>query len=235
MAIAKHTTLFTVRSFYLTQRKGLCLLSLLLFALQSSSGCKLVNHPSVGGVGFGNAGESLVQNPLQVSDMNDEFVWNQVIDTLDNYFPINEEQRVIKSQQQWMEGHVVTLPQVSSGYLEPWLRDSTPGFQRLQSTLQTTRRYADLRVIPNQSGYSVTVVVHKELEDVDRSQSAADGAASARHDGSVVRTQQNLLGPPITLGWIEQERDTELEQRILQEIQGRVTQVNAPRRRLFHH
>jgi hypothetical protein len=234
MITAKQNCRYTNRTRF-AARYTACACTLVLFALPLLTGCKLVEHPSIGGVGFGNAGESLVQNPLQIPDMNDEFVWNQVIDTLDNYFPINEEQRVIKSQQQWMEGHVLTLPQVSSGYLEPWLRDATPGYQRLQSTLQSTRRFADLRVIPNQSGYSVTVVVHKELEDVDRSQSAADGAASARHDGSVVRTQQNLLGPPITLGWIEQERDTELEQRILQEIRGRVTQVNAPRKRLFHH
>ena len=204
------------------------------FVMLALCGCNLINHPSVGGIGFGNAGENLVQNPLQIPDANDDFVWNQVIDTLDNYFPIDQEQRVIKNSQQWMEGHVVTQPQVSSGYMEIGRRDATPGYQRLQATLQSTRRYADLRVIPNQSGYTVTVVVHKELEDVDRSQNSGDGAPSVRHDDSVVRTNPNLLGPPITLGWIEQERDAELEQRILQEIRGRVTRVEEPRRKLFH-
>ncbi len=202
-----------------------------------ASGCSRLglNHPSIGGVGFGSSGEALMPNPMQIPNRPPEFVWNQVIDTLDNYFAIDQEQQVQKSAQYWMEGAVTTLPKVSSGYLEAWRRDATPGFQRLQSTLQTIRRTATVRLIPNAAGYSVSVVVNKELEDVDRSQSAGESSATARHDGSVVRSPPTITGQPVTLGWIEQERDVELEQRILQEIQDRVSAVEQPKKRLLHH
>jgi hypothetical protein len=77
------------------------------------------------------------------------------------------------------------------------------------------------------------VEVIKELEDVDRSQNSSDGSAIARHDGSIVRPNPQLVGQPITLGWIRQENDTELEQRILREILGRTTNVSPPRRPLL--
>jgi hypothetical protein len=76
----------------------------------------------------------------------------------------------------------------------------------------------------------VAIEVIKELEDVDRSQYSSEGSAIARHDGSVVRATPGLSGQPITLGWIRQENDTELEQRILREIVGRTTNVSPPRR-----
>ncbi len=127
------------------------------------------------------------------------------------------------------------FPEIGATYLEPWRKDALPGFQRLQSSLQTIRRTGDIRVIPNGAGYQVQVSVLKDLEDVDRSLSGADGSAAVRHDGAVVRTDAALLGLPITLDWIEQERDTELEQRILKEIYGRITNVSAPKKRFLHH
>jgi hypothetical protein len=44
-----------------------------------------------------------------------------------------------------------------------------------------------------------------------------------------------LLSQPITLGWIRQENDTDLEQRLLREILGRVSNVRPPRQPLFSH
>ncbi len=88
---------------------------------------------------------------------------------------------------------------------------------------------------PLAQGYSLSVEVEKYLEDVDRSASSGEGSASVRHDGAVVRADNQLVGQPITLGWIRQENDTELEQRILREILGRVTEVTPPKRKLLHH
>ncbi|MFM8172248.1 MAG: hypothetical protein ACKN81_01770, partial [Pirellulaceae bacterium] len=90
-------------------------------------------------------------------------------------------------------------------------------------------------VVPNNAGYLVEVIVNKDIEEVDRSLSGADGAAAARHDGSVVRTDPTLRGQPITLDWIEQERDNELEQQILREIQGRLLEVGPPARKHLDH
>ncbi len=175
-----------------------------------------------------------VGNPIQVAVADTEFLWNQIVDTVDDYFVIESETRVIKTGDQWAEGRIKTYPEIGATYFEPWRRDALFGFQRLQSSLQTMRRTADIRVVPNGAGFQISVAVLKDLEDVDRSLNAADGSAAVRHDGSVVRTDPTLLGQPITLDWIEQERDTELEQKILREILGRVTNVAPPRRRLLH-
>ena len=173
-------------------------------------------------------------NPIQIPNHELDFVWNQIVDTVDDYFQIDVETRAVRTDEQWLEGRIRSFPEIGSTYLEPWRKDALPGFQRLQSSLQTIRRTADVRVIPNGAGYQISVEVLKDLEDVDRSLSAADGSASQRHDGSVVRTSPSLLGQPITLDWIEQERDSELEQRILREITGRLSNVTAPRRRFLH-
>lgn len=174
-------------------------------------------------------------NPIQVPNHELDFLWNQIVDTVDDYFQIDIETRAIRNEEQWLEGHIRTFPEIGATYLEPWRKDALSGFQRMQSSLQTIRRTADIRVIPNGAGYQLSVQVLKDLEDVDRSMSGADGSASIRHDGAVVRTSPTLLGQPITLDWIEQERDGELEQRILREIMGRITNVSAPRKRFLHN
>lgn len=173
-------------------------------------------------------------NPVQVANQDTEFLWNQIVDTIEDYFVIDEEVRVIKTNDQWLEGTLKTFPEVGATYFEPWRKDALFGFQRIQSSLQTIRRTAKISVMPNGAGFQIGVEVLKDLEDVDRSLNAADGSAAIRHDGSVVRTDPTLLGQPITLDWIEQERDTELEQRILREIVGRITNVSPPRKRHLH-
>jgi hypothetical protein len=117
--------------------------------------------------------------------------------------------------------------------LEPWRRDAARGFERLQSTFQTIRRTATIRVIPEESGYAIDVQVVKEQEDVDQSQFATAGSASQRHDGTVVRNENQLRQMPVTLGSPAARRDRELEQRIMENILGRVTNVAPPRKKLL--
>ncbi len=174
-------------------------------------------------------------NPTKVGDMDVEFLWTQIIDTVDDYFDIKTETRVRRDIDQWSDGFVETFPQIGSTALEPWRKDSIRGFQRLQSTLQTIRRTAFIRVTPMDTGYQIAIEIQKELEDVDRSQSSGEGSASVRHDGGIVRTDQQLRSLPITIGWIRQENDRALEQRILKEITGRTTNVEPPRQRLLDH
>ena len=63
---------------------------------------------------------------------------------------------------------------------------------------------------------------------VRRSLSSGEGSAAVRHDGTIVRTDTELRSLPLTIGWIRQENDIALEQRILREITGRVTNVTPP-------
>ena len=174
-------------------------------------------------------------NPINVNSQDSEFVWNQIVDTVDDYFRIKSEQRPTRDNTQWFEGVLETYPEIGATYLEPWRKDALEGYQRWQSTLQTMRRTAKIKVSPTNEGFSIAAEVIKELEDVDRSQYSSEGSAIARHDGSVVRTDTKLAGQPITLGWIRQENDVELEQRLLREILGRISNVRPPRQPLLSH
>ncbi len=179
-------------------------------------------------------GSVMVNNPVPLAEQDPEFLWLQIVDTVDDYFRIKTEQRFRRDAEQWLEGRIETYPEIGATKLEPWRKDALNGFQRWQSTFQTIRRTASIRVTPMATGYSMSIEVKKELEDVDRSVSSGEGSAAVRHDGSVVRSDNQLVGLPITLGWIRQENDTELEQRILREVLGRVTEVRPPRKKLLH-
>ena len=176
--------------------------------------------------------EQFVPNPLELPAAQDNFVWSQVIDAVDDYFRIAREQPVQNSNGIILDGRVETSYRIGASILEPWRKDSTSGFERMQSTLQSIRRRAIVTVRPMGPGYTVEVIVQKELEDTDRSQYATESMASKRHDGTVVRLQDTFDGLPQTLGWIPLGRDASLEQAILQDIHARITQSD--RKKLFH-
>ncbi len=175
--------------------------------------------------------QTRVANPINVNTQDAEFLWNQIVDTVEDYFTrIKTEERPTRDELQWFDGKLETYPEIGATYFEPWRKDASEGYQRWQSTLQTMRRTAIIRIVPINEGFSIGVEVIKEIEDVDRSQYSSEGSAVARHDGSVVRADSGLVGQPVTLGWIRQENDTDLEQRILREILGRVSNVSPPRK-----
>ena len=175
-----------------------------------------------------------LSNPLSIPSHDTDFVWNQIIDTVEDYFDRNRSEiRPMRDASQWVEGRLETYPQISATYLEPWRKDALDGFQRLQSSLQTMRRTAIVRVVPTPDGFQIGVEVLKEIEEVDRSLLSGDGSPAARHDGTIVRTDSALMSQPINLGWLPQENDTDLEQRILREILGRTTNVRPPRSRFM--
>lgn len=166
-----------------------------------------------------------VSNPAQIGPVDPEFLWQQVVDTVDDYFRIASEQRVRRDSSSWLEGRLETYPEVGATLFEPWRRDSTAGFERLQSTFQAIRRKANVRILPGPDGYLVDVQVIKEQEDVDQSQFATTGSAAVTHDGTIVRTDSVVRGLPITLGWFEVGRDSAMENRLIESIVGRISNV----------
>jgi hypothetical protein len=168
--------------------------------------------------------EQFIPNPLDLPPADDQFVWSQVVDTVDDYFRIAREQPVQNSSRMLLDGRLETSYRVGASIMEPWRKDSTAGFEALQSTLQSIRRKATVIVRPRGAGYSVEVIVQKDLEDTDRTQYATETTATRRHDGSVVRQIGTAVDVPQTLGWISLGRDTSLEQRILRDIFARVTE-----------
>lgn len=177
--------------------------------------------------------DEFVPNPLELPPSPDDFVWSQVIDAVDDYFRIAREQPVQKSDGIILDGRVETAYRIGASCFEPWRKDSTAGFERLQSTLQSIRRRAIVTVRPQGPGYSIEVIVQKDLEDVDRSQYSTESSAATRHDGTVVRREDRFDDSPVTLGWIPLGRDTSLEQVILSDIFGRITQEDT--RGILHH
>src|SRR5437773_8653719 len=172
--------------------------------------------------GRGLAGPGPIHNPLFIPPVDREFLWNQTVDAVDDYFRIEREDRVRLIGGVLTEGRIDTFPTVGSTLFEPWRRDSTPGYEKLHATLQSIRRRATVRIIPVEGGYLFDVIVQKELEDLDKPEHATAGGSTLRHDGTIVRQELPPGRFSITLGWIPIGRDFRLEQRILADISGRL-------------
>lgn len=169
-------------------------------------------------------------NPLTVTAIDQEFLWKQIVDTVDDYFKIQREVRMRADGGIVTDGLIETFPTTGATYLEPWRSDSTPGFEKLHATLQSIRRSATVRVMPAAGGYAIDLAVYKELEDVSQPEFGTVGASTLRHDGSLVRNEATVIAGPSTLGWIRQGRDMSLEQRMLAELRGRLADPAAVQR-----
>ena len=117
-----------------------------------------------------------------------EFLWNQFVDTVDDYFTIEREERVRLVGGVLTEGQIDTFPQPGATMLEPWHKDSSPGFERRYATLQSIRRRAVVHVKPQvDGGYLVDLAVYKELEDVSQPEFSTVNVEPLRHDGTLLR------------------------------------------------
>ena len=106
------------------------------------------------------------ENPVLTPPINRDFLWDQLVDVVDDYFEIEREDRVRLVDNMLTLGRIETVPELSATLLEPWKRDSVGYYQRLESTLQTMRRQATVQVVPTENGYLVDVTVYKYLEDL---------------------------------------------------------------------
>lgn len=171
---------------------------------------------------------AVVSNPLFIPVTNQDLAWEQIVYVVDDYFRIEQENRVQVIGNVVTEGRIDTFPQVGATWLEPH-RPDTVGFEsRWESTFQTIRRRAVVRVIPAQGGYLVDLAVYKELEDLPRPEHSTAGAATFRHDSSLPsRLGEDVLRTRFSESWIPLGRDPAVEQQMLAEIQACVTGVAA--------
>ena len=170
-------------------------------------------------------------NPVLVGVTDRDFVWDQVVDVVDDYFRIRKEQRVRRVGDLLTEGRIDTYPRTASTIFEPWNRDSVTAYDRWEATLQSLRRIGLVRVIPAPQGYLIDVQVYKELEDVPAPNTGAVTLANSidlRNDNSLRRLENPVGGQQPTIGWIGQGRDVELEQEILAQIQARLAGAAPP-------
>jgi hypothetical protein len=166
---------------------------------------------------------SLGPNPIQVPVANEEFAWDQIADVISDYFTIAREQRARREGELIMEGRIETAPLTGATWLEPFRKDSVGSFNRWESTFQTIRRRAIVRVIPDAAGYLVEVIVEKELEDLPMPEKATAGATVFRGEDSLpsqrLEDVNRVRSSPC---WLQLGRDPLLEQRILGDIQARL-------------
>lgn len=165
--------------------------------------------------------ENRVPNPMFVRAGDPDIAWETVAREASRYFPIRSEERVRQTGSMLTEGRLETQWASGSTIFEPWRRDSAGAFNRWQSTLQTIRRRAVIRVIPAAGGYELDVRVDKQLEDLSRPERASAGAASLRNDSDL--SAETNAGVDAIIGsdrWIDIGRDEALEQRILGRLAG---------------
>ncbi len=172
----------------------------------------------------GTYGPQAVTNTVYVPVGNPDLVWEQIVAVVDDYFRIERESRVQTVGNVVTEGRIDTFPQVGATWLEPHRPDSAGWDNRWESTFQTIRRRAVIRVIPQQGGYLIDAVVHKELEDLPRPENSTAGAASFRNDNSLrSRLDEQVDRTRLSDHWIPLGRDTMVEQQLLSEIRACVT------------
>jgi hypothetical protein len=156
-------------------------------------------------------------NPLVIPTGDFETVWKQSVSAVDEYFDIASENRQSRT--------IVTQPKAGASLLEPWAGDSVGLDQRTESTLQTIRRFARVKIdpAPSGTGYSVRVEVYKELEDMVKPERQVGGSKTIFADDLPINRTREVVGPvALPLQWIPRGRDTKLEQVILDRIRNRL-------------
>lgn len=168
------------------------------------------------------AGVAAPSNTIFVPPMDREAMWKETVDMVDDYFRIDREQRVHQIGDVLTEGAIETQPLIGATQFEPLRRDAANSYERTLGTLQTIRRRATVRVIPQDGGSLVEVSVLKEQEDLPRPMRSTAGAATLRNDGSLERRLDDRPGGLARLRWYPIGRDIALEQTMLDDLQNRL-------------
>jgi hypothetical protein len=162
------------------------------------------------------------ENPIHVPPAPPDFMWEQIVDVLDDYFEINHEVRGRQLGTVSTVGRIETFPAIGSTLFEPWKGDSATAYDRLECTLQSIRRRAVVQVIPTDDGGAlVDVVVYKELEDLPQPEGAPTASAVFRFDTALQRFSEPVGSQAVPLGWIGKGRDADLEQKIIGQLMAR--------------
>src|SRR3989304_5132995 len=167
-----------------------------------------------------------VANSIFVPATNDQLAWEQIADVVSDYFTIAREQQVRRSGEAWSEGRIETAYQGGASWLEPFRKDSVGAFNRWESTFQTIRRKAVVRVIPDANGFLVEVVVEKELEDLPHPERASASVAAFPNDTPLTTARAGDVSRTLSSPrWLSLGRDPALEARMLAEIHARLSGV----------
>jgi hypothetical protein len=171
---------------------------------------------------------ALHPNPVFIPVADPQCAWEQVVDTVDDYFRIEHEEPPRMVGNAPIEGNLTTVAEVSPTIFEPWRHDTVDPDQRLENTLQSMRRRAVVRVMPASGGAWVDVAVFKDLENLVQPEKATAGTATFRYDSSLTRVVNPVTDEQLTKGWISKGRDVSLEQDIIGDLISRCGQAGQP-------
>ena len=145
---------------------------------------------------------------------NSEAAWEKTVSTLHRFgFRTAVENK--------LDGTIETRYVVGSGTQEPWRRDSVGFANRLEDTLQSTRRRVVATVRPaggfDQAGggYEVRVRAFKEQEDVRGVVANTTGGATFQNRNPLDRELQAVNGQFGPSAWVPLGRDPALEEAIV--------------------
>ncbi len=160
-------------------------------------------------------------NPLLVPSPDAQYVFAIVADVIGDYFRLDHEEPVRSLGAMLTEGRIDTFPKVGATVFEPWDHDSADRDERVESTLQSIRRHAVVKVVPSREGFWIDVVVLKELENMAQPEYATAGKGTFPHDVTQSRVIDPMLVRDPHLNWIPLGRDPVLEQRIIGQLRDR--------------
>jgi hypothetical protein len=164
--------------------------------------------------------------PIFVAAANHEYAWEQIAAVVSDYFTISREQQVRRSGEAWTEGRIETAYQGGATWLEPFRKDSVGAFNRWESTFQTIRRRATIRVTPDANGFIVEAIVEKELEDLPHPERSTSGVAAFPNDFSLPSGRSGEVSRTLASPrWIQLGRDSALEAKMLADIHARLNGV----------
>lgn len=183
-------------------------LLLILCSLCLGAGCAI---PGLGNI----AVQGPVSNPLLVATRDEVLAWERAVDVLHELkFEIGRENRL---------GRVIeTVPKTGASLMEPWHHDSVGFASRVESTLQSVRRTAQIQLQPDDAGqgFLVSVIVLKEIEDVPGAVGNSPGAATFNENQPMQRDLNPVVGQSTPSQWIPAGRDLALEGVILQHLRA---------------
>ena len=218
------------RSFF-DRRRRVCafIAPLSIFAPIFFPGCAGVPSEQPPELSIGTYNDA-APNPLFVQTADPDYLWNAVVDVVDNYFeikfetPIRVFERETENGERFTsraEGRIDTKPTIAAGVLEPWRKDSVTCDDRWLATFQTIRRSAVVRVVPDSAGYLIYLSVYNEIEDMKTAMGATVGFNQLYIDDFSHLTQP-IGERAASKGWIPMGRDANLEKRMLEEIAWRL-------------
>ncbi|MDR1053979.1 MAG: hypothetical protein LBL39_07360 [Planctomycetaceae bacterium] len=181
-------------------------------------GCSSARSLGIGNLEIKNG--TTIGNPIFIPSCDHEFLWEVLADAFNSHFETvpSGEMPIRLYDNVLTEGRLDGKPKIGASLFEPWHSDSVGFGERFDCTLQTFRRRAILRVIPQVGGYQIEAFVYKELEDNPRPLRSPVSTANIRFKDDVDVFEGRIEVDQGAAGWIMIGRDTTMEQRLLREI-----------------